>query len=272
MSRDLEKVNPIKDESDARSIVNLVPTSMSTRIKAIPETFFDLGEDELEKLAKITEPERKLRIAFWLEYERAQRTGTVMAMTNVFKGLMHARAFTNGFITNSYKLAYLVTPLEDYRLALEDSLRLAIHREKEVLKIPVVRKRITTNRHGDVTEVEIVDSNLALVQHKIRESIQNRLQGMPVHRSMQITETRSVNSNSSIMDGGAFDMGAEALGKMSEHELRDLIKKLQGETPGATESDSASSGEREVIDVTTTDGPHGLKDESTSYAEENTTD
>ena len=87
MSRELEPVDPIRDEDDVRSIINLVPGYVSTYMRVIPEEVLQKDAEELEKLADVSESERKMRIAFWIEYERAQRTGTVMQMSNVFKGL-----------------------------------------------------------------------------------------------------------------------------------------------------------------------------------------
>lgn len=222
-------VNPLKDESNPTSVINLVPTVVAARIKAIPDDVFDLEFDELAELAKAGENERKMRVAFWLEYERAIRTASPILVANVYKGVCNQSNFYNRFIVNSYRLAYILTPPEDYSVKMEEMLLLAMNEERKILETPIKQVR-TILKDGKEKTFDYVDSSLAMVKHKIRESIQNRLQGMPVHRSMQITHTsHSSGSGMNSIQALALDFDKKDLTKMSDKELKAYVQELKGE-------------------------------------------
>jgi hypothetical protein len=260
---DLEPINPLKDESNPTAVINLVPGVMAKGLKAIPEYVFDLSLEDLEAKATPTEALRKIRIAFWLEYERAHRCGTLVNMTNVYKGICSQSYFFKILITNSFKLAFILTPPQDYRVQMEEMLELAIRAERTVLETPIKQVRIITNKNGEQKSVEVTDSALAMVHHKIRESIQNRLQGMPVHRSMQINENRNFTSNAPT-DGGSLADGFDQaqLNGMDAGALSDLVKELKAENSGqrqVTQGPEASQ-ERDAQDVFTIDVTATTKD------------
>lgn len=251
---DLEPVNPLKDESNATSVINLVPTAMATRLKAIPEYVFDMEMKELEEKANVGQVERKIRVAFWLEYERAHRNGTPVRMASVYQGTCSMGYFFKNLITNSFKLAYILTPPEDYRVVMEEMLMLAMEEERQILQTPIKQTRTITDKRGEQKTVEVIDSSLAMVKHKIRESLQNRLVGMPVHRSMQITENRHI-SGQQAFEAGGLNFSTDDLSKMPIGDLKNLVTGLEAESAGPAPALKRGENDEDVIDVSpNTDG------------------
>ncbi|WP_212751094.1 hypothetical protein, partial [Escherichia coli] len=83
---------------------------------AIPEEIYDMPFEQIEKKCNPDIDLRRMRVAFWQEYDRAHRTGTAFALTNVFRGLMTGQGFHKHIINNTYRVLYLTTPPPSYQV------------------------------------------------------------------------------------------------------------------------------------------------------------
>ncbi len=219
------------DSSNPRSLVNITSSVFSKKLKAIPSSLTELDLSELKekclsmKGSKNDENELEMiRTAFWIEYNRAQRTGTNITMSNIFGGLMGQKAFDMRYADNSFRLLYIITPPVDYQVQQHRILDISLEQEKKILSMPIMKK--VYNKEGDIIGEEI-DTKLLAVQQKISEAIKNRVMGMPVNRTMQVNQ----NINQNVSQSGP-STGMPSV-EMNEDELKDFISRMRGDAPGA---------------------------------------
>lgn len=169
----------IKDKSNPRSLINILPTVMATRLEAVPDDLFLLTEKELERQAEVTDIEKRLRIQFWNEYNTAQAAPRRMNIKNVVAGICTDSYFNKKIITNSFKVAYICTPLADYKLQMQELLRMGFEQIKDIMMRP------HTDQYGNL------EPRAADVKFKIWQDVANREIGMVVHR----IESKNLNVN-----------------------------------------------------------------------------
>jgi hypothetical protein len=211
------------DRENPRSLINIVPTHIEKALSAIPKNFFEMSLEELsEKAAKGVKEEtlELLRTSWWIEYNRCQKTQTRFNAANVYGGITLAGDFKSAYVGNSFRLLFMITPPVDYQVHQHRILTLAHQQEIEILKMP--HMKAVYSKDGEMIGEEI-DTKLLAVKQKIGETMRNRLQGMPINRTMQVNQ----NFNGPIPDG--VKGGARPLEQMDESELRDYISELKGE-------------------------------------------
>ena len=182
-----EKIRiPIKDKSNPHSAVNLCPSAISKGIEAIPDEFFSMRADELSEkfrqgraYTKETEIEEKLRISFWREYDRAVDQGQRMSLERICAGVCHVNTFRQ-MAANSYRLAYICTPPEDYVTTMQELLAIGLEQLRDILLQPHVDPK--TNRP---------DPRMCDVKMRIIDSITLRVKGSVASR----IETKNLNLN-----------------------------------------------------------------------------
>lgn len=228
---DLRVINPVADEDDEsrdmilgvdnpKSVFNLVPGQLQRYMKVIPQDVWMMTPDEMEAEEKVRPMDAQLRVAFWLEYERAHRTNSQMRMTDIYKGICSRTLFANHVISNSFRLAYILTPPAEYRIVMQEMLDLGLKQLREFLR--------EEHSYIDENGVRLVDAKVAAVKLKAVEMLSNRLQGMPVHRSMQITENFNRNITSSTPSSG----GQPDFNSMKPEELKNFINQMRGQGTG----------------------------------------
>ena len=207
----------IKDRSNEGSLINNVPTYVEKALECCPDELLELTEVELEDKigAKDVLNIRRLRIAFWNEYDRAARTSQHLKMPNVFAGVCSQGYFRKYAVGNSINLAYMLTPPVDYKVAMEEMVYLAMKHEREILTSSII------NQDGEI------DARLAGVKQKIAESVHNRAKGMPIHR------TQSINQNLNVEQKLETRVVQEIM-DLTPDQIEAQIKELNaGKTPDA---------------------------------------
>lgn len=169
----------IKDESNPRSIINLVPSSMANQIKVIPDAIFSWGEGELKTHTKIDVLEERLRLAFWREYDAAQIQGRKINLSHVYGGVCTQAVFQQKVVANSFKLAYILTPPLDYEIQMKELLQLGLEQLRDILLLPHLDEKGRPN------------PKMADVKQKIVESLHLRVKGAVPYRM----ETKNLNVN-----------------------------------------------------------------------------
>jgi len=230
------------DTDNPRSLINIVPGNTAKAILAIPGEAYELSVEDLKKRVTKNKQDDEnlelLRTAWWLEYNRAQKTITKFNMGNVYGGICYKANFLREYIGNSFNLLYIMTPPVDYQVQQHRILNLAFAQEIAILKMPHLKP--VYNKEGEMIGEE-VDSKLLAVQQKISDSMRNRLMGMPVNRTMQVNQ--NINHNSS--DAPSF--GGKPMEKMDEAELQAMVDDLKGEN--GIDNNSKLESDGEVIDV-----------------------
>lgn len=207
------------DLANPRALINIVPTYFQNAMKSMPAELLEMGIEDLEKMKPIQEVVDKLdmlRTSFWLEYNRSQKTRTPMSMYSVFSGICYPADFKKYYVSNSYKLLYIITPPKDYTMIQHIILQKAMDQELRILRMPTIKPIF--NKEGEQVGEE-VDSKLLQVQQKIAESMRNRLMGMPVVRSMQINQNFNHNQ--------AADSAGPNLSELTQDDLQKLVDTLK---------------------------------------------
>lgn len=131
------------DKTNPRSLVSMLPDPLMSRIRQAWESddrpLFSLPEPrlrgELMRRGKpITVTDMKIRLQFWTEYDRTMQVQTPKTSPfDVSRVIGHAitkEAFYDYILDNS-RIAWILCPIEDYRLALTEALRNATERLQE---------------------------------------------------------------------------------------------------------------------------------------------
>ena len=174
--------NPIKDKTNPRSVINITPSTLSTKIAVIPDSIFEMGEDELRIASRATLIDEQLRISFWREYNSAQDNEKMINLSNVYGPVCSQSHFIKRIITNSHKIAFMLTPPQDYKLRLESMLDFGFAQYEEILRLS------NTDAKGNP------NTKLIAEKHKIIDTIHQRVMGAIPHR----IDTRNVNLNQEL--------------------------------------------------------------------------
>lgn len=213
------------NRDNPRALINLVSSRVAEHIAAIPKTLFEMSVEELRAKSTFRKDDENielLRTAWWLEYNRCQKTQTKFVLANVYGGITHLSHFMKEYVGNSFNLLYIMTPPVDYQVKQHHILNLSFDQEIKILKMPFMKA--VYNKDGDMVGEE-VDTKLLAVQQKIAESMRNRIMGMPINRTMQVNQ----NFNGPIPGDGGVAAGVKPLEQMDESELHDYISELKGE-------------------------------------------
>ena len=139
-----ELVKDLWNRCEPRSLVNLVPpVTAECFIRASVERTDLFGHDErtLLKLLKDekahpTPTDNRLRVSFWMEYERAQMNNTGMEMLSVFSGVCTKPYFYHTYLLCPHKVAWLVCQPSSYEKYADEAINFGLEQLRDVLEIP----------------------------------------------------------------------------------------------------------------------------------------
>jgi hypothetical protein len=147
MPQDLTAPQPptqdVFQRTDERALINLVPRVVQEHFieaqKACPELFsmdeMDLFK-ELRRLGKGPTPtDNRLRLSFWLEYDRAQSLQEKMNMAYVYAGVCLPHYFHNSYLNHPTRVAWLLCPPVEYQRTLEEGVAFGAQKMREFLAL-----------------------------------------------------------------------------------------------------------------------------------------
>lgn len=186
-----------KDKEDPRSLINITPASISNRLEMISDDFLDMGEKELKKLFTPSEIEERLRVSFWMEYDRAQTTGKQMNISNVYQGICSQTWFLRKTVARNVNLAYMLTPPKNYLVEINNMLNLSNEQMRSIIEAPHIRA------DGSL------DAKAAQVKVNIWESLLLRAKGAVPHvvqsQNLNLNVERKEESSTPIQTGADLD-------------------------------------------------------------------
>lgn len=212
------------NRDNPRALINIVPSSIEKCLSAIPKNLFEMDVEDLKKQVfkhGKSEQVELLRTAWWLEYNRAQKTQTKFNLSNVYGGICYKNSFMNDYAGNSFKLLYIATPPIDYQVQQHRIMNLSFEQEIRILQMPDMKP--VYDKDGNMIGEEI-DTKLQAVKQKVADSMRNRVMGMPINRTMQVNQ----NINGPLHGSGPQGPG-KAMEAMDEDELRAYVEELKGE-------------------------------------------
>lgn len=212
----------IKDKNNPKSLVSMCPSVLAERIAAIPDSVLSMDDKELEKTAKISEVDKQLRAAFYIEYERACRASDKISPANVYKGLVTNPHFHSSIINNSFKLAYIIRPYREYQAQLEDLLQFGFDRMSEIMHRP------------QVDENGKFDHKLAALQMQLWKELADRRRGSAAKninlssQSTNLTITKDISEpprNIAEIDKKLKELEAQEVIEITHREVSDERQK-----------------------------------------------
>jgi hypothetical protein len=245
----------IFDETEPRSMINIVPDLVSAAMKRLNATkrhLFIIDERALKKRLKPDAITSRLRLSFWDEYTRAQDMQKTMLVSNIVKGACSLDYFYKRILTDDRRLAWIVSPPKDYALAMRELLDLGIDEWRDILAMP------NQDRKGRV------DHRLIAQKIKIVQMLDLRVKGAIVQKLQVQNKNLNMNVNAT----------AEGLGpilipeNLSIEELIDLEARLdriksKGEKVLLTEAPGAG----EFSNMGRITGREYTSTEATEYAD-----
>lgn len=127
--------------AEDRSLINLVTPIVQTRFVEATQKKPDLfGKDEytLYKLLKNdgvppTPTDNRLRLSFWLEYDRAQAACEKMNLSHVYNGVCMRSYFYESYLSKPEKIAWLTCPPASYEVTLKESVTFGLEVMRSIL-------------------------------------------------------------------------------------------------------------------------------------------
>lgn len=136
----------IRDESNPRSVINLLPPKFAERVREVMLSHpdhFNLEEGELYRHLKSLETKPNgtddiLRLKFWLEFERVQNFNLPqMNMTYICAGVCDLSYFTQFYMRAPYRVAWLLCVPINYAARLDEMQNEGLRAMSEVMREPM---------------------------------------------------------------------------------------------------------------------------------------
>jgi len=200
------------DTDNPKSMINMVPDWIKSRM--LNETMRKLAylsDEELEAEVKPNLSLKRLRTAFWAQYDNLHnspmRNNKNFNKIGIFKmcmGICTTQYFMEKIARNDFMLAYIIRPPLDYDNAMQESLQHGLNRVREILNFPLYEPRF--NKDG----LPIVDKHTGEQVMSPNEKIANlilktvafldlRIKGATVQKIHQVSDQnitrRSLNMN-----------------------------------------------------------------------------
>lgn len=212
------------------SILNPVPDELAQKILALPEETLGISEDTLEKQVVPSRQDRRVRIRFWEEYERAASEQRKMYLGNVVQdtGFPSWESYAVRVEDRPELLLWLMSPPPGYQIQLKEAMEIGMSKLLEILELPL-RDGVTGK----------INTSVGLLQLQAFKMIDTRLHGAVTQRMV------SVNVNAEKpKDAVALNMDEiEKKLKQLENDVGDVIN-----GSGAKKLEEVREVKAEVVD------------------------
>lgn len=202
-------------------ILDLLPTSIQQLALALPPDQLEMTEDELERIYAPARHDRRLKAAFWDEFERAARQSRQIDPTQITlgTGITHWEQYESRLLSNPTLACWFLTPPVHYRVQLKEAMSLSMKRLMDVLELPLLDHRgrpqvgvgllilqavkfLDARINGAITQKQI---QVSVSQH---ETTQNGAlpDGSTARLDMKAIDSRIAELEQQMMERNASDM------------------------------------------------------------------
>lgn len=224
------------NRAEPRSLVNLVPpVAADAFLAASKDCSYLFGHDEetLHKTLKSigalpTATDNRLRVSFWMEYERAQMSSSEMEMRNVYEGVCSKSYFYHNYLSSAPKVAWLTCQISSYEKYADEAITFGLGQLRDVLSIPHVE-------YGDDGKITKLDTKLVELKAKIVFGLEARRKGAVVQRVEQKNMNLSISTTDKQLGQAAMEGTMEQLEKRLE-EIRKRQRKARAEIEAPVEA------------------------------------
>lgn len=178
-----------------RSLPNILPEEFANRVQAVinqDPSLFGMEERALKKRifhehdnTGISPTLNRLRMKFWVEYDRAQSEQTLMHLPLVFAGVCFQEQFYS-MMQNRWSLAWVLCAPANYLVTMEEGLQFGIEELRDVLSLPTVTSKGATNNG-------LINAKIQIVQ-----MLENRLKGAVTQKIERTSKSVNVNVNEPV--------------------------------------------------------------------------
>jgi hypothetical protein len=215
----------VRDSSNPRAIINLVPEAVVNAIMRLPAELVDMGEAELkahfEAGTRKYNPsilDDRIRFMFWREYDNAQSNIRQMVMTHVYYGICSRESFYL-LLQNKMRVAWMLCPPVDYMIGAEEALTYGLEQLRDILSRP------------HVGLMGVVDAKAAGIKLEIVRMLDARVKGAIVQTTRNLNV--NMNANKPVVSSPKIEDVDQRI-----KELEDQIKTLNGGGKSTTVMDS----------------------------------
>lgn len=232
------------DRDNPNALVNLLPEKVRRAVLGIPVELHLMRESRLRKHAEISDLESLARVSFWNEYLLAKDNKRTMRVENIYSEVCSREYFYRYIVSVPEKLAYIIRPMKNYQLRLEELLDMAQDQMREIMMLPITDKK-------GIPNIKLIGEKI-----KIFQITENRVKGSVVNRVH--LEKRSLNVTKNVTET------ADGIHLSADQELAKLEAQLQElREPKKTDMVTVES------EIISTDGiSHGRSIEERTHSEE----
>ncbi len=168
---------PIVDPDNPASVTRLIASdAFMNAVQRVPLDFWQRDEEDLAQdfggASGATETDWALKVALWNSIRRAATGGGSVAPQDVYGGICTYHHWLTRVLANPKRVAWLLSPIQDYQAALEPVLSILAKRAFEIASAPIMDKSGRIN------------VALAKVQMQLRRELEDRKFGAPVQKSL----------------------------------------------------------------------------------------
>lgn len=186
-----------------KSIFNLMPQApkIRKRILDLHKNRPDLLEQDeqwfkINHRNSVTLITQRIRVALWMEFERALFGNRVMKPSNIFAGTCTESVFYK-IVEDDIRFAYVLTPPSDYITMLKEAHNAGLEKLREIFSAQI----IDTDGNLDTKSAEVVLKAFALIDARLKGAIIQRVD----QRSIQLNAELSKAQQAAL--GLPTDMG-----------------------------------------------------------------
>lgn len=178
----------IFNESNPRSVINIVPEPVRRAMLLIPGEYLAWDEQMLKRQIKPNATTSRLRISFWQEYNRAQEDNKPINITRVYAGVCTNGFFYNKFLPQSALVAWMITPPTDYMKAMQETLVEGVDQLREIVTLPV-RDQSGAPIYQNIDRIL---KAFAIVDNRVRGAVVQKIETKNMHVMKNITEAEDM--------------------------------------------------------------------------------
>jgi hypothetical protein len=210
------------------SIASVLPEEFLARVLLIPDDAMKLPESQLESQGMVSRQDRRVRIQFWHEYEKAAKERRQMNLQTIVEhtGVPSWDGYAEKLYLNPSLFAWLMQPPAGYRLQMEEAQEIGLKRLTDIMELPIMDSAGKVN----VAVAMLILQAFKLVDQRVHGAITQRMVSVNLH-------------------------GAEPppAAKLDMDAVEKRIKELEAQLGhGGSSEKSTVPGTTEVIDVEST--------------------
>lgn len=211
---------------DPGALINLVPvTVQSAMIKAhsAEPDLFGCDEHELFRKLRLSNrlpsaTDNRIRLAFWMEFERSRAEGREMAMSNVYGGICSNTFFNGKYLASQSRVAWLLCIPAHYDVMMEEGVSFGVELLRSYLEVDAMA--------GGKPNIKLME-----LHAKIVAMLDMRLKGGHIQRS----ENKTLNLNVSTSDRRIAQVTQELSMEALEKRMKELDKRERAIQGGITQ-------------------------------------